>query len=237
MKKILIYLLLLTSAVALAGCDSKDNNIIEEPVVPDGINVNHMVYNGDENDMEIEKLASIIGYYYGDKPNLTLIEFAYRFAGQYCVFPKTEPRSNQLDQLSQQEPSLVEKWNDGELYVIKKGRDFITADDYVSERYFAGYYTDIYANKTVRGFVIFSPRLIVWVYDTKTKDDLLKAYKGILTMSSRHEQGIKSGGCYKYYFDCKLNDSEQVLKLSNTIYLRNDVKCAEPGMLAPINYN
>ena len=89
MIKNLLYFLLIVSALALAGCDSKDNNIIEEPVVPDGINVNHMVYNGDENDMEIEKLASIIGYYYGDKPNLTLIEFAYRFE-RGSVFGKTQ---------------------------------------------------------------------------------------------------------------------------------------------------
>ncbi|MBR5638277.1 MAG: hypothetical protein IKW83_00795 [Muribaculaceae bacterium] len=225
MKKILIYFLLVTSAVALAGCDSVD----EDPV-----NVNVKVVDAQENDTELEKLTNNVGYYYGGKPNLTLFEFSYRAVGQYCIFPMTEARSAQLDQLSQQDPANVEKWNDGVLYLIRKGRDFITADDFVSERYFAGYYYDYYT-QTTHDYVVVCPRISVCVYNTETKDKILKDYRGKLSLADR-EQGRKTvGDCYIYYFDCHLGTSDQVLNLSNKIYLRSDVNWASPDMYAPIH--
>ena len=230
MIKRLVFFLLIVSAMALAGCDSESDSILEDPV-----NVNVNTFNAHENDTELEKLTTNVGYYYGSKPNLTLLEFSYRAAGQYCIFPMTEARSAQLDLLSQQEPSLVEKWNDGVLYLIRKGRDFITADDFVSDRYFAGYFTDLHTNEVYHDYIIIAPSIGVWVYSHETKDKILKDYKGKLTLSNR-EQGKKSGtDSYKYYFDCHFNNSEQVLNLANKIYLRNDVKWAEASMLAPIH--
>lgn len=228
MIKRLIYLLLFTGALVLTGCDS--DSIIEDPV-----NVNVNTFNAHENDTELEKLTTNVGYYYGSKPNLTLLEFSYRAAGQYCIFPMTEARSAQLDLLSQQEPSLVEKWNDGVLYLIRKGRDFITADDFVSERYFAGYFTNLHTNEVSHDYIIIAPSIGVWVYDPKTKDKILKDYKGKLTLAD-HEQGKKEDAdSYFFYFDCHFNNAEQVLNLANKIYLRSDVKFATANMLAPIH--
>lgn len=75
----------------------------------------------------------------------------------------------------------------------------------------------------------------VCVYNTETKDKILKDYKGKLTLAN-HEQGEKTvDDCYIYYFDCHLGTSEQVMNLSNKIYLRNDVKWAQPDMYAPFH--
>ena len=61
----------------------------------------------------------------------------------------------------------------------------------------------------------------------------MKDYKGKLTLAD-HKQGEKTvGDCYIYYFDCHLGTSEQVLNLSNKIYLRTDVKWAQPDMYTP----
>ena len=104
MIKRLVFFLLIVSAMALAGCDSESDSILEDPV-----NVNVVKHEADEGDTELEKLVSNVGYYYGYKPNLTLLEFSYRAAGQYCIFPKTDRRNAELEQLSQQEGSQVIK--------------------------------------------------------------------------------------------------------------------------------
>lgn len=221
MIKRLVYLLLVSGALMLAGCDSVD----EDPV-----NVTVNVVDAQENDTELEKLTNNVGYYYGVKPNLTLKDFSYRAAGQYCIFPMTEKRKKELDQLASQEGSRVE--NAGDYFLITRDRDFITADDYVSERYFAGYYYD-YSTQTTHDYVVVCPMIGVCVYNTETKDKILRDYKGKLTLAD-HEQGEKTvGDCYIYYFDCHLGTSEQVLNLSNKIYLRNDVKWAQPDMYTP----
>ncbi|MBO4721773.1 MAG: hypothetical protein J5629_02450 [Muribaculaceae bacterium] len=218
-------ILLAAITMMMVACDSVD----EDPV-----NVNVNVIDAQENDTELEKLTTNVGYYYGGKPDLTLLEFSYRAAGQYCIFPMTEARSAQLDQLSQQDPANVEKWNDGVLYLIRKGRDFITGDDFVSERYFAGYYYDNYT-QTTHDYVIVCPMIVVCVYNAETKDKILKDYSGKLLLADR-DQGRKTvGDCYIYYFDCNLDTSDQVLNLSNKIYLRSDVNWASPDMYAPVH--
>ena len=221
MIKRLLFFLLIVIAMALAGCDSEDE-------VPVNVTVN--VIDAQENDTELEKLTNNVGYYYGVKPNLTLKEFSYRAAGQYCIFSMTEKREKELDQLASQEGSQVE--NAGGYFLVTRDRDFITADDYVSERYFAGYYHD-YSTQTTHDYVVVCPTIGVCVYNTETKDKILRDYKGKLTLAD-HEQGEKTvGDCYIYYFDCHLGTSEQVLNLSNKIYLRNDVKWAQPDMYTP----
>lgn len=229
MIKRLIYLLLFAGALVLAGCDSY--SIIEDPV-----NVNVNTFNPHENDTELEKLTTNVGYYYGNKPNLTFLEFAYRAAGQYCIFPKTDRRNTELEQLSQQEGSQIIKLQASkDMYMVSRSRDFITDDDFVSDLYFAGYFTDIHINEVLHDYMIIFPSIGVWVYDPKTKDKILKDYKGKLTLADR-EQGKKSGtDSYKYYFDCHFSNSEQVLNLANKIYLRSDVKWAEASMAVPIH--
>ncbi len=231
MIKRLVYLLLVAGALALAGCDSESDSILEDPV-----NVNVNTFNAQENDTELEKLTTNVGYYYGYKPNLTLFEFAYRAAGQYCIFPKTERRNAELEQLSQQEGSQVIKLQTSkDIYIVSRSRDFITDEDFVSDRYFAGYYTDLYTNEVSHDYIIVDSTIKVWVYDHETIDKILKDYKGKLTLSD-HEQGKKSDtDSYKYYFDCHFGNAEQVLTLANKIYLRNDVKFAEASMLIPIH--
>ena len=223
MKKRLLNFLLIVSALTLAGCDSVD----EDPV-----NVNVNVIDAQDNDTELEKLATNAGYYYGGKPDLTLIEFSYRAAGQYCVFPLTENRKKELEQLANQEESQVK--NVGGFFLVTRDRNFITADDFTSDRYFAGYYYD-YNTQSSHDYVVVCPMIGVCVYNTETKDKILKDYKGKLTLAN-HEQGEKTvDDCYIYYFDCHLGTSEQVMNLSNKIYLRNDVKWAQPDMYAPFH--
>lgn len=231
MIKRLVFFLLIVSAMALAGCDSESDSILEDPV-----NVNVVKHEADEGDTELEKLVSNVGYYYGYKPNLTLFEFAYRATGQFCIFPKTDRRNAELEQLSQQEGSEVIKLQASkDIYIVSRSRDFITAEDFVSDRYFAGYYTDLYTNEVSHDYIIVDSTIKVWVYDYETIDKILKDYNGMLTLSD-HEQGKKSDtDSYKYYFDCNFSNAEQVLTLANKIYLRNDVKFAEASMLIPIH--
>lgn len=225
-KRLLIVFLVASCTIALVGCDS--DSIIEDPV-----NVNVNTINADEGDTELEKLVTNVGYYYGDKPNLALIEFAYRETGIYCIFPQTESRKKELENLAKQEGSQIEKANG--YFDVTRSRNFITADDYVSDRYFAGYYNDPYT-QTTHDYIIVSPRIIVCVYNTDTMDEILKDYKGKLTLAD-HEQGHKTvGDCYIYFFDCHIGTSEQVLKLSNNIFLRNDVKWSEPNKYQRIHY-
>ena len=100
MKKILFGMVV--CALALAGCGS--DTFFDEPEET-------IVHTPPDNDPALEKLETNVGYYYGDKGvDLTRIEFAYRAAGQYCIFPKTEAREQELSRL------------------------------YVSDRYFVGYY-------------------------------------------------------------------------------------------------
>ena len=118
MIKRLVFFLLIVSAMALAGCDSESDSILEDPV-----NVNVVKHEADEGDTELEKLVSNVGYYYGYKPNLTLFEFAYRAAGQYCIFPKTDRRNAELEQLSQQEGSQVIKLQASkDIYIVSRSR-------------------------------------------------------------------------------------------------------------------
>lgn len=224
-KRLLFVFLVASCTIALVGCDS--DSIIEDPV-----NDNVNIINADEGDTEVEKLVTNVGYYYGDKPDLTLIEFAYRKAGMYCIFPQTESRKKELEQLAKQEGSQIEKANG--YFAVTRSRDFITADDFVSDFYFAGYYNDPYT-QTTHDYMIVCPRIIVCVYSTDTMDKILKDYKGKLTLADR-EQGKKTvGDCYIYYFDCHLRTGEQVLDLSNNIFLRNDVKWSEPNKYQPIH--
>ena len=231
MVKKLVYLLFVAGALVLVGCDSESNSILEDPV-----NVNVVKHEADQGDTELEKLVSNVGYYYGYKPNLTLFEFAYRAAGQYCIFPKTDRRNAELEQLSQQEGSQVIKLQASkDIYIVSRSRGFITDEDFVSDRYFAGYYTDLYTNEISHDYIIIDPSIGVWVYDPKTKDKILKDYKGKLTLAD-HEQGKKEDAdSYFFYFDCHFNNAEQVLNLANKIYLRSDVKFATANMLAPIH--
>lgn len=226
MIKRLVYLLFVASALVLAGCDSESNSILEDPV-----NVNVVKHEADEGDTELEKLVSNVGYYYGGKPDLSYCEFSYRAAGLYYIFPQTESRKKELEQLAKQEDSQIKDANG--FFVVTRGRDFIAADDFVSDRYFAGYYYAHQSYEDIHDYVIVCPMISVCVYDTKTGDKILKDYKGKLTLAD-HEQGKKtSEDCYLYYFDCHLGSAEQAMNLSNKIYLRNDVKWAQPDMYAP----
>ena len=221
MKKELIFLFTLLGALVFAGCDSKES-----------VDVNIHEIKADKDDAELEILANRVGYYYGEKPDLTLIEFCSRAAGQYCIFPKTESRKEELEQLAQQDGSQV--MNAGGFFLVTRSRDFITADDFVSDRYFAGYYDDFHTGEITHDYVVICPLLGVCVYDTKTKDKILKDYSGKLTLRGDYEEGLGSNkDCYIYYFDCHLNTSEQLLNLSNKIYLRNDVKWVAPDMYSP----
>ena len=218
MKKGFIYYLLALSAMALAGCGH--DTVFDEPVP--------QVYTA-ENDPALEKLETNVGYYYGEKDgDLTRFEFAYRAAGQYCIFPVTNSRAQHLEQLTQQEGSQVQ--NCGDFFLVTRDRDFITGDDYVSDLYFVGYY---------RGepeFVMIGPRITVCAYNTNVKDKILDAYWGKLFEASNTNQGEKTvQGCY--LFVCNLKTSEQVLNIADKLYKRDDVRWAEANKYAPIHFD
>lgn len=208
------------SALIPAGCGH--DTVFDEP--------EPKVYTA-ENDPALEKLVKNVGYYYGDKgDDLTRIEFAYRAAGTYCIFPVTKSRAERLEQLAQQEESQVE--NLGDFYLVTRGRDFITGDDYVSDLYFVGYY------QGEPDYVGIAPRMTVCTYDTKAKDKILSAYWGELLESDSANQGEKTAmGYYLYRFVCNLKTSEQVLNLVDKIYKRDDVKWAEATMYMKIHYD
>lgn len=220
MTTLLLVMLACMSAIVLAGCGH--DTVFDEPEAK--------VYTA-ENDPALEKLKTNVGRYNGEKGvDLTRIEFAYRAAGQYCIFPFTKSRAQRLEQLAQQEGSQVQ--NCGDFFLVTRGRDFITGDDYVSDMYFAGYY---------RGepeFVIISPRITVCAYNTKAKDRILDAYFGKLIEASNTNQGEKTvQGCYLFKFVCNLKTSEQVLNLADKLFKRDDVRWAEASMYAPIHFD
>ena len=216
MKKIIFGIAL--CALALAGC-GHDTVFDEETIVHTPL----------ENDPALEKLETNVGYYYGDKDgDLTRYEFAYRAAGQYCIFPKTEARTQQLAQLSQQEGYQIQQI--GYYFLVTGDRDLITDNDYVSDRYFLGHY------ENEPEFLMIGPGITVSVPDPKTKDKILKAYRGKLTESTNSEQGhVTWNGDYLYRFDCSLKTSEQVMTLADKLYRRDDVTWAEASMYMPIH--
>ena len=180
MKKILFGMVV--CALALAGCGS--DTFFDEPEET-------IVHTPPEYDPALEKLETNVGYYYGDKDgDLTRYEFAYRAAGQYCIFPKTDAREQELSRLSQQEDSQVK--NMGGFYLVTRSRDFITGDDFVSDCYFINYYRE------EPEFVVICPMIIVRVENSEAKDKILKKYRGKLTLSDRSGQGEMPGGYYLY---------------------------------------
>ena len=117
----------------------------------------------------------------------------------------------------------------GGFYLVTRSRDFITGDDFVSDRYFIDYY------RGESEFVVISPMIRVRVENSEVKDKILKKYRGKLTLSDRSGQGEMPGGYYLYKFDCHLSTSEQALNLADEIYRRNDVTWAETNKYAPIH--
>ena len=218
MKKIFLGTAL--CSLAFAGCGH--DTVFDEP--------EPQVFTA-ENDPALEKLDTNVGYYYGDKDgdDLTRFEFAYRAAGQYCIFPRTEARTQQLEQLAPKEGSQVQNY--GDFYLVSRGRDFITDDDYVSDLYFVGYYQD------EPDYVVIGPGITICVPDPKTKDRILSAYIGKLFESNKSEQGhVNASGDYLYLFVCDLKTSEQVLNLADKIYRRDDVRWAEASKYLKIHY-
>ena len=219
MKKLLFGMAVLT--MALVGCGH--DTVFDEP--------EPQVFTA-ENDPALEKLEKNVGYYYGDKDgdDLTRFEFAYRAAGQYCIFPMTNSRAQRLEQLAQQEGSQVQKVND--FYLVTRDRNFITGDDYVSDMYFTQYYDG------EPDYLVIGPRITVCVPAPKTKDKILSAYLGKLFESSNSEQGhVNASGHYLYHFVCNLKTSEQVMNLADEIYRRDDVKWAEANFYMKIHYS
>ena len=115
--------------------------------------------------------------------------------------------------------------------VVTRSRDFITGDDFVSDRYFINYYRE------EPEFVVISPMIRVRVENSEAKDKILKKYRGKLTLSDRSGQGEMPGGYYLYKFDCHLRTSEQALNLADEIYRRDDVTWAETNKYAPIHFD
>ena len=121
---------------------------------------------------------------------------------------------------------------DNGLYIVTASRDFITSDDYVSDMYFVQYYND------EPDYLVVGPRMTVCVPDPKTKDKILKAYRGKLKESTNSEQGqVTWNGEYLYKFDCTLKTSEQVMNLADKIYRRDDVSWAEANFHMKIHFN
>ena len=210
MRTKILMMFLLAALIGFAGCGDD----FDEPASE--------VINANPDDTSVEKLPSRVEYYTGVGSEIKRIVFAYREAGTYCLIPMTEERDKELSALADAPSSTtsVNVMKAGDMYFISGGRDFITGDDYVSDRYFRGYHgTEPY-------FITILPTINIQYPNEEDRAYVEKKFGERLKLRKvSHEV---------YRYNTRLLHSTQVLELVNELYRSGHVLWAEAGMIAPV---
>ena len=192
-------------------------------------------------DPRLEILATPVWRYYGGAGDheIQKITYTMRDASCYFITPLTEERDEELAKMAEENvevdnPLIARYVNDG--YFAYADRSFITSSDYVSDLYFNGYYYGGSEEPTL-DFTIILQTIIIKPEDGNDaealKNKLLKKYGNKINKeTAKIEHG---GNSYLIYLDSRVNTSAQVLDISNEIYMRDDVKWAEPNMFIPLH--
>jgi hypothetical protein len=193
-------------------------------------------------DTRLEILATPVWRYYGGAGDhyIQKITYTMRDASCYFISPLTEERDEELAKMAEENlevdnPLIVRCANEG--YLVYADRSFITSSDYVSDRYFDGYYYGDGGDEPTLDFTIILQTIIIKPEDgidaEALKNKLVKKYgKKINKETARIEH---RGNSYLIYLDSRVNTSAQVLDISNEIYMRDDVKWSEPNMFIPLH--
>ncbi|MBR5638532.1 MAG: hypothetical protein IKW83_02095 [Muribaculaceae bacterium] len=221
-----LYTIMLAALAMMTACNK------DEPV--DNIAA---VINPDDPRLEI--LATPVWRYCGGASDhgIQKITYTMRDASSYFIIPMTEERDKELAGMVEENNELIHRYG-SEGYLVNADRSFITSSDYVSDRYFDNYHRDFGGEITI-DYTIILPTIFVMVADGANpevlKEKLIKKYgKKIKKDTVRIEQWGQSS-FFEIIFDCKVHTSAQVLDISNEIYMRDDVKFAEPDMIIPFH--
>lgn len=80
------------------------------------------------------------------------------------------------------------------------------------------------------------PMMIVCMKAGADVSDIQEKYKDVMTLSDRKSSVGKVSDKPIYYFDCRVNNSCEVLQLASELYQRDDVDWAEPDMYTSIHF-
>ena len=220
------FIMLATLAVMMMAC-SKDEPF-DDSAIPN------------PDDPRLEILATPVWRYYGGAGDheIQKITYTMRDASCYFITPLTEERDEELAKMAEENvevdnPLIVRCANEG--YLVYADRSFITSSDYVSDRYFDGYYYGDGGDEPTLDFTIILQTIIIKPEDgidaEALKNKLVKKYGKKINKESAWIE--HRGNSYLIYLDSKVNTSAQVLDISNEIYMRDDVKWSEPNMFSP----
>lgn len=213
-----LFIIAVIGILFVNGCskDTVDPFSFEEPI-PE-------IRYGNSDDSSLELLEKRVGFYSGTKDNLRRVEYACRSVDSYCIFPQTESRAAELEALAKQANSNVIQT--ATYFLIHRDRNFITNEDFVSDRYFVEY------SGQEACFAVVCPLISVKFKSADSKQKIINKYKGILTESSTSPQ---YPGENLYHFDCSLKTSQQVMELADELYRLNDVVWATCDQYYPIH--
>lgn len=220
MRQKTLFVIAVIGILLFSGCSQEaeeDLYPFEEPV-PD-------IRYGNSDDSSLELLEKRVGFYSGTKENLHRVEYACRSVDSYCIFPQTESRATELEALAKQANSNV--IHTSTYYLVHRDRNFITSEDFVSDRYFVEY------RNQETYFAVVCPLISVKFKSTDSKQKIIKKYKGILTESTTRPQYPDRN---LYFFDCSLKTSQQAMELADELYRLNDVVWASCDQYYPIHY-
>lgn len=190
------------------------------------------------DDPRLEILETPVWRYYGGAGDheIQKITYSMRDASCYFIVPMTEERAEELEEMAEENQELIHHYgNDG--YLVYADRSFITSSDYVSDRYFDGYYYGDGGDEPTLDFTIILQTIIIKPEDgidaEALKNKLLKKYGNKFNKETAKIE--HRGNSYLIYLDSRVNTAAQVLDISNEIYMRDDVKWSEPNMFIPLH--
>ncbi len=165
------YVMLAALAVMMLAC-SKDEPF-DDSATPN------------PDDPRLEILATPVWRYYGGAGDhdIQKITYTMRDASCYFISPLTEERDEELAKMAEENlevdnPLIVRCANEG--YLVYADRSFITSSDYVSDRYFDGYYYGDGGDEPTLDFTIILQTIIIKPEDgidaEALKNKLLKKY-------------------------------------------------------------
>ena len=220
-----LHIIMLAALVMMMTACSKDE--------PD----NTATLNPDDPRLEI--LSTPVWRYCGGAGDHDIQKIIYtmRDAASYFIVPMTEERDKELAAMAEENNELIHRYG-SEGYLVNADRSLITSSDSVSDRYFDGYHRDFGGEITI-DYTIILPTIIVGVADGVNpevlKEKLIKKYGKEIKNDTVRIKQLGQSSSFEIIFDSKVHTSSQVLDISNEIYMRDDVKWAEPDMIIPLH--